>query len=147
MSEPAAAPNPGTAHGAQEPALDAREPGSTPAWIPALFASIDARDAGRFVEFLADDGRFRFGNLPPVAGRAAIRTTVADFFSAIAACRHRLHAVWSPPGHAIVQGEVTYTRMDGGVVTVPFVNVLALDGDLVRDYLIYVDATPLFAPA
>lgn len=144
MADPAAAPTPGASQGTQEPA---REPGSTPEWIPALFASIDARDAGRFVEFLADDARFRFGNLPAVAGRAAIRATVAEFFAGIAACRHQLHAVWSPPGHAIVQGEVAYTRLDGGVVTVPFVNVLGLDGGLVRDYLIYVDATPLFAPA
>lgn len=147
MADHAEAHQPGTSHGVQEAAAGARDPASKPAWIAALFDSIDARDAGRFVAFLDDDARFRFGNMPPAVGRAAIHAAVEGFFAGIAGCQHELHQVWSPPGHAIVQGEVTYTRLDGAIVTVPFVNVLGLSGDRIRDYLIYVDATPLFAPA
>ena len=47
----------------------------------------------------------------------------------------------------VSQGVVTYTRLDGGKVTVPFVNVFSMQGKLVQDYLIYVDNTPLYAPA
>ena len=42
---------------------------------------------------------------------------------------------------------MTYVRLDGRSVTVPFVNVFAMRGNLVQDYLIYIDNTPLYAPA
>lgn len=135
------APAPGS------PANQARAPASAPAWLPELFASIDGMDAAGFVGFLTEDARFRFGNQAPVVGRAAIQAAVAGFFGAIAACRHEIHNAWSLPGHVVVQGEVSYLRLDGKPVSVPFANVLGLDSARIRDYLIYVDATPLFAPA
>jgi ketosteroid isomerase-like protein len=113
-----------------------------------LFAAIDARDADAFAAFLADDGEFRFGNAPPVVGRAAIRTAVAGFFAAIGGCRHRLLASWTGPSSAVCEGEVTYTRQDGSTLTVPFVNVFTLGGGQIRSYRIFVDNGPLFsAPA
>lgn len=117
-------------------------------WTPALFASIDAKDTARFQTFLTDDARFRFGNLPEAVGRDAIGAAVDGFFASIAACRHDVKNVWAPPGHVICQGEVTYTRHDASRLTVPFVNVFAMDGERIRDYLIYIDASALYsAPA
>jgi ketosteroid isomerase-like protein len=127
---------------------------ATPPWTPdaagwaRLFAAIDARDAGAFAAFIAEDGEFRFGNAPPVSGRAAIREAVAGFFAAIGGCRHRLLASWTGPGSAVGEGQVTYTRLDGSTLTVPFVNVFQLDGGQIRSYRIYIDNGPLFsAPA
>jgi ketosteroid isomerase-like protein len=110
-----------------------------------LFAAIDARDADAFARFIAEDGEFRFGNAPAVAGRAAIRAAVAGFFAAIGGCRHRLLVSWTGPGSAVCEGEVTYTRLDGSTLTVPFVNVLALGGGRIRSYRIYIDNGPLFS--
>ncbi len=113
-----------------------------------LFAAIDARDADAFVAFIAEDGEFRFGNAPPVVGRAAIRAAVGGFFAAIGGCRHRLLASWTGPGSAVGEGEVTYTRHDGSTLTVPFVNVFTLGGGPIRSYRIFIDNGPLFnAPA
>jgi ketosteroid isomerase-like protein len=114
-------------------------------WTPALFASIDAKDTQRLLSFLSDDARFRFGNLPAAVGREAIREAVNGFFASIAACRHDVANVWAPNGHVICQGEVTYTRHDGGVLTLPFVNVFRMAGSLIREYAIYVDASMLFS--
>jgi ketosteroid isomerase-like protein len=50
------------------------------------------------------------------------------------------------PGHVVVEGTVRYVRHDGREVTLPFVNVLALDGDRISSYRVYVDGAPLFAP-
>ena len=113
-----------------------------------LFAAIDARDADAFVAFITEDGEFRFGNAPPVVGRAAIRAAVAGFFQAIGGCRHRLLGSWTGSGSAVCEGQVTYTRHDGSTLTVPFVNVFALRGGLIQSYRIYIDNGPLFsAPA
>jgi len=118
------------------------------AWWERLLAIIDGRDADGFVAALTADAEFRFGNVPPVQGREAIRAAVAGFFSAIAACQHRLLGTWNGPGTAVCEGQVTYTRQDGTKVTVPFANVFELRGDRIATYRIYIDNTPLFsAPA
>ena len=116
-----------------------------PAPLRDLFATIDAGDAAAFARFLTPDGSFRFGNAPPAVGRAAIEATVAGFFASIRRCEHRLLRCWSAPGSEAVQGEVTYTRLDGSRLTVPFVNVFLRDGVLIRDYQIHIDASQLYA--
>ena len=115
------------------------------AWT-SLFDAIDARDAQRFASFLTPDGEFRFGNGPPVHGRAAVAAAVAGFFGSIAGCRHSLARTWSGDGSAVCEGTVAYTRHDGRVVTVPFANVFLLAGGQIASYRIYIDNGPLYAP-
>ena len=117
----------------------------TTAWIGRLFGAIDARDAGLFAGFLTEDARFRFGSGPVVSGRPAVQIAVAAFFEAIGGCRHRLVRFWQDGANVAIQGEVTYTRLDGGRVTVPFANVFRMRGEQVAEYLIYIDNAPLFA--
>lgn len=114
------------------------------AWIEALFAAIDRRDAEAFAGFLADDARFVFGNLPAVEGRAAIRDFVAGFFSSIRAVSHAVPDAWQADGTVVCRGQVTYTRHDGSTLTVPFANVFRMAGDKVCDYRIYMDASALY---
>lgn len=117
-------------------------PGSS-AWAE-LFRAIDARDAAAFAAFVAEDGDFRFGNAPPVVGRAAVRDYVGAFFGMIGGCSHRMLRSWNAAGAAACEGEVTYTRLDGSKVTVPFANVFVLKGAEVASYRIYIDNSPLF---
>jgi ketosteroid isomerase-like protein len=119
--------------------------GSGRAW-KALFAAIDARDAQRFAAFLTPDGVFRFGNSPPVRGRAAILAAVGGFFESIAGCHHELSRSWSGEGSVACEGAVTYTRHDGRQVTVPFANTFSLDGGQINCYRIYIDNAALYAP-
>jgi ketosteroid isomerase-like protein len=125
-------------------APDAWRPGG-PGW-PALFAAIDRRDADAFAAFLTADGEFRFGNAPPVVSRPAVREAVAAFFHAIGGCRHLLIHSWEGPGNVACEGEVTYTRLDGRTVTVPFANVFTLRGGEISSYRVFIDNGPLFAP-
>lgn len=113
--------------------------------LASLMVAIDSRDAARFVEFLTPDARFRFGNASAVQGRAAIQAAVNAFFQSIAGCRHRVDRTWHGPDTLAVQGEVEYTRLGGGTITLPFANVFVLRGDLIDDYRIYADVAPLFA--
>jgi ketosteroid isomerase-like protein len=116
-------------------------------WIAALFAAIDRQDAEAFAGFLTEDARFVFGNLPPVAGRAAIRDFVAGFFASIRAVSHDVPDNWQAGDAVICRGQVTYTRHDGSILTVPFADVFLMAGDKVRDYRIYMDASALYANA
>lgn len=117
------------------------------AWMTALLAAVDAKDTPRFLSFLTGDASFRFANSPAVAGQAAVGAMVGGFLGSIKAVRHDIGATWAPPGRAICEGVVTYTRHDGGTLTAPFVNVFVLRDRLIADYRIYVDASALYATA
>lgn len=112
-------------------------------WLRQLFAAIDAKDTQRFVGFLAEDATFRLGNQPAVRGRAAIGAAVQGFFGSIKACRHEVAGSWTHPDSVVCHGQVTYTRADDTRVTVPFANVMTIRGELVSEYLIFVDVAPL----
>ncbi len=116
-------------------------------WVADLFAAIDRQDAPGFSEFLTNDARFVFGNLPAVAGREAIRDFVDGFFKSIRALSHSVGEAWQVEDLLICSGEVTYTRHDDSSLTVPFANILKLTGEQVRDYRIYVDASALYRVA
>jgi uncharacterized protein (TIGR02246 family) len=118
---------------------------SEQAWLEKLFAAIDAKDTAAFAEFLTEDAVFRFGNGSPVRGRDAVREAVAQFFAGVQALKHTVQESWAVPGAAVMHGQVTYTRHDGSRLTVPFANVLKLDGTRVREYLVFADASALWS--
>lgn len=110
-----------------------------------LFAAIDANDADRFVDFLAEKASFRFGSAPPAQGKEAIHAAVGGFFASIAGCRHTVTRTIADGDVLICEGEVTYTRHDSSEITLPFANIFELEGDLISSYKIYADAGPLYA--
>ncbi len=118
---------------------------STPGWVAGVFAAIDAKDAAAFASYLTADAVFRFGNMPGVQGREAIEAAVGGFFQSIAALRHELAEVWTGPGVVVSHGTVCYTRHDGSQLTVPFADIFRCEGEKVRDYLIFIDTSQLYA--
>jgi len=115
------------------------------AWWERVFAIVDARDTAGFMNLLAPDAQFRFGNAPVIIGADAIRSVVSGFFKAIASSRHQLLKTWNGPATAVCEGVVTYTRHDGSTLSVPFANVFELTGDKIAAYRIYIDNSSLFS--
>ena len=113
--------------------------------LHAIFADIDAFDPDKFVAHLTPDARFRFANADPVTGREAIREAVAGFFSTIDGLTHHIKNVWEFGDTVIVQIDVEYLRKDGKTVVTPNADILIYDGDLVRDWQIYIDVAPVYA--
>ena len=120
---------------------------ATPKWISRLFQSIDDNDPDTFATFLTDDAIFKFANQDPAVGKAAARQTVAEFLSSIKAIQHDVLDVWEKDGATSCHGLVTYTRHDSSQLQVPFANVFKMQGSLIQEYLIYVDASQLYAEA
>lgn len=112
--------------------------------LDQLFAAIDSKDSQAFVGFLTDNAIFRFGSAPPIAGRSAIAVGVTAFFDSIAGCRHSIDRVMADGDTLACEGDVTYTRLDGSTVTVPFVDVFELNDSLISEYKIYIDVSPLY---
>ena len=114
-------------------------------WWSTLLRSIDRKDTPGFLDFLADDAEFRFGNGPSAHGRDAVGAAVDGFFKSIRASEHDLLKHWQDDESAVCEGRVRYTRHDGSQITLPFVDVLHMRGDKVARYYIYIDASPLFS--
>jgi uncharacterized protein (TIGR02246 family) len=112
--------------------------------LDRLFAAIDAKDTETFLRFMTDDATFRFGSAPAVSGKDAIRQAVDGFFSSIAGSRHQLTNILEDDATRVCEGEVTYQRLDGSELSLPFTNIFELDGRLIRHYKIYIDVGPLY---
>jgi hypothetical protein len=112
--------------------------------VARLFQSIDCQDTEAFLAFLSDDVLFRFGNADPVSGKAAVGEVVGGFFGSVKGIHHELSASWEEEDVIICHGTVTYTRHDSTMLSVPFANILVVDGDLINKYLVFVDVSELF---
>jgi ketosteroid isomerase-like protein len=115
-------------------------------WVNQLFAAIDRKDANEFASFLTEDASFQFGNVELVRGKGAIGQAVAGFLDSFRALHHEVIETWHHADAVICRGQVTYTRHDGSRLTVPFADILRMRGELVCDYLVYIDASRLYAP-
>ena len=125
-------------------------------WARDLYAdAVDHKDAAGFAAAFTPDAWLRFGNGEPVAGRGAIEAAIAGFFSGFAALRHTARGAWLAGDTLFLEADVTYTRHDARVVTVSAVTIFRLAGHAPDDperpvadqCRIYVDLTPLYAPA
>ena len=114
-------------------------------WLKGLFDAVDSQDTERFLTCLSPDAEFRFGSAASVRGREQIFAAVDGFFSSIAGSSHRLVNTLVKNDVIVCEGEVTYERHDGSKITLPFVNLFDMAGDLIDSYRIYIDIGPLYA--
>lgn len=112
--------------------------------ITGLIHTVDAKDIETFSSFLDEDCRFRFGNLPGVAGRRNICEFVGAFFDSIASLNHEISESWIIPDGAVCHGIVSYTRHDSSVLTVPFANIFKTENRKFHEYLIFADTSQLY---
>ena len=126
------------------------------AWAHDLYAdAVDHKNAAGFAAAFTPDAWLRFGNAPPIEGRAAIEAAIAQFYTAFQTLRHKSKGNFLDGETLILEAEVTYLRHDGQQVTVPAVTIFRLAGaaeqttghPLADQCRIYVDLTPLFAPS
>ncbi len=116
-------------------------------WIRELFSSIDKLDIKKFTSFLTEDVTFRLGNAEAVSGKGTVEAMVGGFFGSINGMRHEIFEIWEHPNTIICHGNVTYIRKDSSELSVPFANILKLENDLIKEYLVYIDISQLFPAA
>jgi hypothetical protein len=114
--------------------------------VKEIFADIDSMIADRFLTHLTEDVVFRFGNGDPIVGHPAVREAVNGFWTTINGMHHHLLKSYDVGDTTIARLDVEYERLDGKSVTVPNADVLVFEGDLVKNWQIYIDLAPVFAP-
>ena len=113
--------------------------------IKDLFKSIDSKDVNEFLTFCSDDVSFVFGNADPLNGKDSVKAMLESFNNSIDSVSHNIFKVQNQENDIIVQGEVSYTRLDNTILKVPFCNIFKMKNSLIKDYLIYVDTSMLYA--
>lgn len=111
--------------------------------LDGLFVAIDQKDTERFTSFFSEDARFRFANMPEQRGKGAIAEFVSNFFHSIEALEHRVAESWGVADAIVCRGTVTYTRLNGSRLTVPFANILHFDERGIIGYQVFGDFSEL----
>jgi ketosteroid isomerase-like protein len=114
-------------------------------FIIKMYQAIDAKSSTGMCDYVTDDAVFRFANMPAVEGKSNIIAFLDGFFQSIKAIRHTDIEYWNSGNAWFVTGTVNYTRHNDTVLSVPFGVLLKMNGDLIKDYLIFVDASQLYA--
>ena len=113
-------------------------------FIKEMYSIVDEMDSQKFSELFTDDGVFKFANMPAVEGKANVNEFVHGFFQSIKDIGHDQIQDWQVDGTRFATGRVTYTRHNDTKLVVPFSVLLKMSGSLIKDYLVYVDASELY---
>ena len=111
--------------------------------VDNVLRAVDARDVTAFAGHLAPDVVFRFGNAAPVQGVEAVHAAVEQFLAGLQAIAHEVAGAWQSGDVIAAHGRVTYTRLDGSALSVPFALVWHLADGRIREYLIFADLSAL----
>jgi ketosteroid isomerase-like protein len=112
--------------------------------VRRMFAAFDAKEVAALADLVTDDVTLRLGNAPMVQGKSTFVAEVAAFLGSVAGFRHEFLNLWRAGHTVIAEFDVHYTRLDGGMVTLPCCNVFKLRDGLVSEYRSYMDATPVY---
>lgn len=116
--------------------------------IRTMFAASDSGDIDGLLSSLTDDVVLTFGNAESVHGKAAVAALACQVTSKLKGVRHEIHDIWQAAENAhvvIARMTVHYSRDDGVVVSLPCCNIFRMSGDLIADYRVYMDVSPVFA--
>lgn len=113
-------------------------------FVKDMYKIVDAKDGAALATMMTEDGIFKFANLPAVQGTDNIIAFLDGFFQSIKGIAHSQIEDWMIDNSRFAIGTVTYTRQDDSTLAVPFSVVLKMRGDMIAEYLIYVDASELY---
>jgi len=111
--------------------------------VKTLYQAVDSLDVAALAPFLANDVTFQLGNFPAIHGKEPALEANDGFFKTIASMRHTIDGIWAQGPTVICNGNVTYTRLDGTELTIPFATILFLANDKITTYQVYADVSPL----
>jgi len=117
---------------------------STDNFVEDMYGIVDTMNAVQLAELMTRDAIFRFANIPAVQGKEAIVGFLENFFQSIKGIAHSELEDWKTGNTRFATGIVTYTRHDDSELSVPFSVILKMQGDLINEYLVFVDASELY---
>ncbi|MCW5316085.1 hypothetical protein GTQ43_20380 [Nostoc sp. KVJ3] len=98
----------------------------------------------KYVNFLTESAKFRFGNFDALVGHKAIKDSLVNFCQQVKSIYHDIKREWEIGDVVFLDMEVTYYRLDGVSVTLPVMDFFQFKGDLIEELQIFMDINPVF---
>jgi len=115
------------------------------AMVKRLLAAVDSYDLDTYMTFFADDAEYKVGNAEPVIGPQGIRQFVGLITPVIKSVAHEIKNIWQVGDTVLFEVDVIYTRHDGKVFKLPNVNIVRFQGDKIRTFQAFIDASEVFS--
>lgn len=97
-----------------------------------------------YIKFFTDDAIYQIGNWQPVIGGTGIIQLLPAILQKIDRVNHNIKHLWEVGDTVICEAEVTYTRKDGKVFSVPNLNLIHFTEDKIDKYQAFIDASVVF---
>jgi ketosteroid isomerase-like protein len=112
-------------------------------WITEYFAMVDTLDTDELVRWYAEDGEFRFANMPPARGKPAIVAALKQFYGLITSMHHEKTGCWADAGSGVLEATAHFVTKDGRHVDIPAVSTMRMKDGLIHRFLFVMDAAPV----
>lgn len=108
-----------------------------------LFRKLDVKTS---MNYYAEDAIYRYGSFPPVLGKAAIEAMAnSSHLDFIEKMEFNVLKTWEFEDTVIAQMELPHWLKDGRNLVIPCVDVVKFSQDgMVKEFLVYIDSSPLF---
>lgn len=120
---------------------------SNTATVKHLLKLFETFDVEAFLDLLTEDAVYRFGNYPAATGKEAIAATIkASHMDQITGIAFDIKNIYEKDDAVISELAVNYSLVNGKTISLPCLDVFRFDGEKVKAMLVFMDASPLFAP-
>jgi ketosteroid isomerase-like protein len=116
-------------------------------WLRDFYDDIDNGRIDPLTKRCAENISFQMGSMTPIEGRTEVMEAERQFLTSIDSHSHRFVNVFNDADTTVLEAVVTYIRLDGNAVEVPCTSILHRSGGLVDSIRVYLDITPVYAPA
>lgn len=116
-------------------------------WFYDYFTDVDTMQIEKMAAWFDEDVIVRFGNEPILHGKKHALEAITALWANFASLSHTHGRVLSNGTYFSDEGTVTFTLLDGRVVSIPGITILERRNGLVTRLSGYLDFAPLYAPA
>jgi len=113
--------------------------------VRRLIAAVELNASEEYVSYFTDDAVYKVGNAAAVVGPESIRRLADSVILLIEKVSHDVKNIWELGDTLICEMELRYLRKDGKTVTVPNLTIVRFEGDRVRSYQAFLDASSVFS--
>ncbi len=113
--------------------------------VRRLIAAVELNASEEYVSYFTDDAVYKVGNAAAVVGPESIRRLADSVILLIEKVSHDVRNIWELGDTLICEMELRYLRKDGKTVTVPNLTIVRFEGDRVRSYQAFLDASSVFS--
>lgn len=113
--------------------------------IKQVLVAVESNNVDEYITYFTPDAVYKIANTEPIIGQQGIREFALPIMQMFKTVSHDIKNIWELGDKVVCEVEVAYTRNDDKVFKFPCVNIIRLQGDKIREYQAFIDASPAFS--